>query len=80
MATVEAPLVFPVAAFYLAVMPWGIGANVLSPDAQQIGCLLKGGHIGGLVGIQAVGKLKAIVGLDAVDLDSFSRPCFDQRK
>ena len=67
---IEALLVFPVAAFDLAVVSGSVGANQLVTDAE-IG---SGGFKGGqeiTVGVgEAVGELEAVVGLDALDANT----------
>ena len=62
---IKAPLVFPVTALYLAVMSWSIGPDELVPDTKLFSCKFKSGwDIPFTVG-EAVGKLKAVIGLDA---------------
>ena len=69
-AGVEAFLVLPVAAFYLAVVAGRIGADKLVPYAKLGGSSLKqGGQASPAVG-KAVGKLKAVIGLDALHPDA----------
>ena len=64
MGGIEPLIVLPVAALYLAVMPWRIGADYLVPDAMLLQThLKKGGLIP--VGGKAVSKFGAIVRLDA---------------
>ena len=66
MGGIEPPIVLPVAALHLAVMPWRIGADYLVPDAMLLQTHLeKGGLIP--VGGKAVGKFGAIVRLDALN-------------
>ncbi len=66
MGGIEPPIVLPVAALHLAVMPWRIGADYLVPDAMLPQTHLeKGGLIP--VGGKAVGKFGAIVRLDALN-------------
>ena len=47
-AGVEALLILPVAAFHLAVVAWGIGADQFVTDAQFSGCFLEQGGQGPL--------------------------------
>ena len=69
MGTIAARLIFSIAAFDLAVVPWSIGTNELVSDAELSSCVLKqGGNIPFGVG-KAVGKLKAVVGLDALNVN-----------
>ena len=64
-AGIKSFLVFPVAAFHLAVVAGRIGTNQLVPDTQLHGCGFKqGGQVSYAVG-EAIGKLKAVVCLDA---------------
>ena len=66
---IEALLIFSMAAFDLAVVPGSIGTNELVSDAELSSCVLKqGGNIPFGVG-KAVGKLKAVVGLDALNVN-----------
>ena len=67
---VEAFLIFAVAAFDLAVVSGSIGTYELVSNAELSGGVLKeSGNIPFGVG-KAVGKLKAIVGLDALDVNA----------
>ena len=67
---VKTPLVLSVTALYLAVMSWSIGPDELVPDTKLFRCKFKSGwDIPFAVG-EAVGKLKAIVGLDTFYLHS----------
>ena len=63
-ARVEPFLIFPVTALHLAVVPRGVRTNELVADAKFMGSIFKkGGDVPLAVG-KAVGKLKAVVGLD----------------
>lgn len=64
---VEPLLVFPVAAFDLAVMAGRVGADQLVADAQACGGGFKERQAGAILDGEPVGKLGAIVGLDALD-------------
>ena len=67
---IEAFLVLPVATLHLAVVAGSVGADELMSDAQRgSGGLKEGRQIPLAVG-KAVGKLKAIVGLDALHSDA----------
>lgn len=60
------------ASFDLAVVPWGIWANELMADAQlSCGSFKQGSQVSLGVG-EAVGELKAIVGLDTLHGDASS--------
>ena len=62
-------LVFPVAAFYLAIVSWGIRTDQFMPDAQLSGGFLKKGRdIPFTVG-KPVSKFKAVVSLDTFHMD-----------
>ena len=70
-AVVEAFLVFAVAAFDLAIVTRRVGADKLVEDAKlSSSTLKKRGEIALGVG-ETVGELKAVVGLDTLDLHPF---------
>ena len=56
-------LVFPVAAFYRAIVSWGIRTDQFMPDAQLSGGFLKKGRDIPFAVREAVGKFKAVVSL-----------------
>ena len=66
------------AAFHLAVMPWCVRANELVADAQLSGGFLKQGRDVPLRIGKTVGKLKAIVGLNALNRDTPSSIPLDE--
>ena len=70
MTGIKTFLVFPVAAFYFAIMPWSIGTDKLVTDAQVgSGFLEKGLEVPFAVR-KTVRKFKTIVGLDTLDPDA----------
>ena len=75
---VEAPLVLSVATFHLAVMPWCVRTNELVADAQLSGGFLKQGRDVPLAFGKPIGKLKAIVGLNALNRDAPSSIPLDE--
>ncbi len=64
---IEAALILAVAAFYFAVVSRGIGTDQLVPNAQIGGCFLKERDNFALGLRETVGKLKAVICLDAFD-------------
>ena len=69
-AGIETLLVLTVAALYFAIVPWGVGPDKLMADAELLrGRLEQGGQIPFAVG-KAVSKLKAVVCLDTLHLDT----------
>lgn len=75
---VEALLALPVAAFHLAIVPWSVRLNKLMADAQQSGGFLKeSGQVLLTVG-KAVGKLKAVICLDAFHMNASAGIPFGQ--
>lgn len=63
-------LILPMDALDLAVVSGRVGADELMPDARTLyGGLKQGGQIAAGVG-EAVGELKAVVSLDALDLNA----------
>ena len=75
---VEALLILAVTALNLAVVPGSIGTDELVPDAELSGSVLKeSGNIPFGVG-KAVGELKAIVCLDAFDVNPPASIPFNQ--
>ena len=69
MGVVETFLVFAVAAFHLAVVPWGVRADQLVTDAFAGQRCFKQSRNIALAVREAVGKLKAVVCLNALDLN-----------
>ena len=63
---VKALLILPVAAFHLAVVPGRIGTDQFMPISQLGGRLLKQRRQVTFVAGKTVGKLKAVVRLDAL--------------
>ena len=75
---VKASLVLAVAALDLSVVSWGIGTDELMPYAQILcGGFKQGGQVPPGVG-EAVGELKAIVGLDTLHGDAPALKPFDR--
>lgn len=72
-AGIEALLVLTVAALHLTVVPRGIRANQLMPDAQLSSRPLKQSQQLALPAGEAVGELEAIVRLDTLHLDPAAR-------
>lgn len=68
-AGIEALLVLAVAALHLTVVPRGIRANQLMPDAQLSSRPLKQRRQLALPAGEAVGKLGTVVRLDTLHLD-----------
>lgn len=68
-AGIEAFLVLTVAALHLTVVPRGIRANQLMPDAQLSSRPLKQSRQLALPAGEAVGKLGTVVRLDTFHLD-----------
>ena len=66
---VKALLVFSVAALDLAIMAGRIGPNHLVADAQVGGSRLEERLAAAIHDGEAIGKLRAVVGLDAFDLN-----------
>lgn len=78
MGRVETLLVFSVTALNFAVAPWGVVANELVPDTQLGSRKFKfGSEMAFCIG-KAVGKLKAVVGLDALHADAPASVPFHQ--
>ena len=73
MAGIEALLVLTVAALHLTVVPRGIRANQLMPDAQLSSRPLKQRRQLALTAGEAVGKLGTVVRLDTLHLDPAAR-------
>ncbi len=69
MTGIETLLVLTVAALDLAVVPWRIGTNELVSDAQLGSRLFKQRRQISLAARKTVGKLKAVVRLDALHFD-----------
>ena len=72
-AGIEAFLVLTVAALHLTVVPRGIRANQLMPDAQLSSRPLKQSRQLALPAGEAVGKLGTVVRLDTLHLDPTTR-------
>lgn len=68
----ETFLVFTVAAFHLAVVPWGVRPYQFMPYTQPHRGSFKEGRRIPLTPGKAVGKLKTVVGLYAFNPDAFS--------
>ena len=67
---IETLLILPMAALDLAVVGWSIGTNKLVPDAELCGGVLKESrNIPFGIG-KAVGELKAVVSLDALNVNA----------
>ena len=69
---VAAIWVFAMAMFYLSVVPGSVGANELVANAQFPGFGLKEGFNIALAVGEAVGELKTVIGLDALDGNAFA--------
>ena len=69
MGIVEALLIFAVAAFHLAVMPWGIWSDELVTNTFSDECRFKQRWNIALAVGKAVCKLKAVVCLNTLDFD-----------
>ena len=67
MGSIEFFVVLAVRAFDLAVVPWSVGTDELVVDAQFFQGLLKKGLAVSAAGVQAVGKFKAVVSLNALN-------------
>ena len=67
---IESLLIFPVAAFDLAVVAGRVRANQLVADAEAGGGGLEECFLAAILDGEAVGELSAVVGLDAFDLDA----------
>ena len=72
-AGIETFLVLTVAALHLTVVPRGIWANQLMPDAQLSGRPLKQSRQVMLTAGEAIGKLGTVVRLDTLHLDPTAR-------
>ena len=78
MGRIEALLIVPVTAFDLAVVAWSVGTNELVPDAELKGGVLKQSrNIPFGVG-KTVSKLKAVVSLDTLDVNTSASIPLDQ--
>lgn len=64
MRSIEILVVFAVAAFHLAVMSRGVGFDELVLDTEFLQRHFKEGFLAGALGIEPVGKLRAIIRLD----------------
>ena len=69
MTGIKTFLVFPVAAFYFAIMPGSIGTDKLVADAQVGSGFLEKGLEVPLAVRKTVSKLKTVIGLDTLDPD-----------
>lgn len=62
--SVEVLVVFAMAALHLAVVPGSVGLDELVLDAERLQRHLKEGFLVGVLRIESVGKLRAIIRLD----------------
>lgn len=72
MGIIESLWVFAMAAFHLSVVPGSIGPDELVANAQFSGPGLKEGFNIALAVGEAVGELKTVIGLDALDGNAFA--------
>ncbi len=68
---VETFLVFPMAAFHLAVVAWGVRTDQFVADAQLPQSIFKKSR-SVAVGREPVGELQSIIGLNTFHLNAFS--------